>query len=152
MDIARALLDRVNTSMRLTNSLAESVDDTTLRSHLPDGVRSNTVGEQFWCINGARESYARALKMGKWSGFTNTLASEAVQSAVLVREALSKSQSLVLQTWQELDDRVGEFDRASLMIRLVEHEASHHGQLIRFWYALGIAFPREFALRYSLDS
>ena len=37
------------------------------------GARSNTIGSQFWCVIGARESYGAAIESGVWRGFSCSL-------------------------------------------------------------------------------
>jgi len=149
-DVLQPLVERLQICMRLTNSLAEVTNGEMLLSSLP-GLRSNTIGQQFWCVNGARESYSSALLAGKWGGFGNKLSEEALGSHAAVLAALRESQSLVVQTCEQLGERLLDPSRLSLVARLLEHEASHHGQLIRYWYGLNIGFPKEFATRYSLD-
>lgn len=39
----------------------------------------------------------------------------------------------------------------NILITLLEHEAQHHGQLIRYFYANGISLSPEFAKRYALE-
>jgi spore coat protein CotF len=40
--------------------------------------------------------------------------------------------------------------RQAILLDLIEHEAQHHGQLIRYFYANGMTFPEAFAKRYAL--
>ncbi|MGL5010629.1 MAG: hypothetical protein ACRC6I_12165, partial [Paracoccaceae bacterium] len=68
----RMLLSRVGTAMDLTNALAHDLTAEALACR-NGAARSNTIGNQFWCIVGARESYGRAFDAGAWQGFSCSL-------------------------------------------------------------------------------
>ena len=70
-DVVRASAER---SFDLYAELAATLTREQLGSHLSN-VRSNTVGEQLWCVVGARESYSRGIRAGKWAGFACSLTS-----------------------------------------------------------------------------
>lgn len=141
------LKDRLSRSLLLTDALANAVDDTLLACHLGDAP-SNSIGDQFWCIVGARESYARAIAASGWQGFSCSLGTAESEQASAVRAALERSRGTVLDTVSQSDMTD---DRVALILTLLEHEAQHHGQLIRYFYANGIAFPAEFARWYALS-
>lgn len=140
------LLPKLAVAFELTNALAEnlSADDLTKRN---GAARSNTIGAQFWCVVGARESYARALQAGAWQGFACSL--NDIASPRTVRDALSVSGRAALEGAEALQPLNAA--RESIVIDLMQHEAQHHGQLIRYFYANGLAFPHAFAQRYALD-
>lgn len=133
-------------AFELTAELAATLDSQRLQAR-NGAARSNSVGAQFWCIVGARESYARAIEAGAWAGFACSL--QEPHSPESVADALAGS-SAALQT---VLDRLGELSEAQedLLLRLLEHECQHHGQLIRYFYANGFPFPAAFAKRYSLS-
>ncbi|MGL4239244.1 hypothetical protein [Tabrizicola sp.] len=139
-------LTRVTTAVDLTNALADGLSRDAL-GRRNGTAPSNTIGGQFWCIVGARESYARAFDHGEWQGFscslTDTGSPEAVQAAL----AASRDQitDRIRIASQALDDA-----REAVLIDLLEHEVQHHGQLIRYFYANGLPFPPDFARRYAL--
>ena len=149
-DIHQAVAERIQKAIRLTHSLAESAPYEVFGRTMPGGT-SNTVGEQFWCINGARESYAKSLENGRWSGFSNSLDRTLTVQKPAVLTALQNSEALFFSVFNKLG-RTATSDSKyfEILISLIEHEASHHGQLMRFWFALKQPFPREFALRYAL--
>lgn len=140
------LTARLTDAMKLTEGLVESISDASLELH-NGNAPSNTIGGQFWCVVGARESYARAIAAGKWSGFSCSLGSNDTKRRDKVRAALERSRTEVLDTiarHEPTDDRV------AIAIDVLEHEALHQGQLIRYFYANRIAFPEGFAQKYAL--
>jgi len=137
---------RLAQALALTDSLVDALDDAALEKHCGD-ARSNNIGSQFWCLVGARESYARAIKTGKWSGFSCSLEGAETKRAAAMREAMQKAGQDLFESIQGVEP---DTDRLNLLFDLLEHEAQHHGQLIRYFYANDIEFPTEFADRYSL--
>ena len=105
------------------------------------------MGAQLWCVVGARESYARAIAAGEWVGFSCSLTSPGDPAEVA--EALNRSQAAVTDVLASLDTYSPAQDR--LLLDLLEHEAQHHGQLIRFLYALDLPIPASWKARYALD-
>ena len=146
MSRSDAIRDSFERSFGLYRDLLGVVDATALGSSLP-GLRSNTMGEQLWCVVGARESYARAITAGEWVGFSCSLASPG--DPVEVADALTRSRAAVTDVLASLDTFTPAKDR--LVLDLLEHEAQHHGQLIRFMYALELPIPASWKGRYALD-
>lgn len=143
MDVLKTRLAK---TLDLTNALAEGLSADALKSH-NGKAPSNPIGGQFWCLVGARESYARAFEAGRWRGFSCSLAEPDAPAAV--QAALAASRDLVLE---RLAAAQGDLDEArqGILIDLIEHEAQHHGQLIRYFYANNLPFPPTFASRYAL--
>ena len=133
-------------SFGLYRDLLAVLDEVVLSTKLP-GLPSNTVGGQLWCVVGARESYARAVSAGKWAGFTCSLEDPA--DPAKVAEALARSEVAVSEAIGRLDESTAAQDR--LVLDLLEHEAQHHGQLIRYLYALKLDVPASWKARYALD-
>lgn len=107
---------------------------------------SNTIGAQLWCVVGARESYSRAIKAGEWSGFTCSLVDPG--SKTEVQAALGRSEADVSEALADVALRT---DAASgLILDLLEHEAAHQGQLIRYLYGLKLPIPPSWKERYAL--
>ncbi len=126
--------------------LIDTLGPEQLRSRLP-GVRSSPISNHFWCVVGARESYVRAARAGSWQGFACSLHDDEDPDAV--RAALERSAAEVAEWLGELapDD-----ERAwTLCLQLLEHESQHHGQLIRYFYALPLAIPASWAEKYALE-
>jgi hypothetical protein len=133
-------------SFGLYRDLLAVLDEDRLQSSLP-GLRSNTIGAQLWCVIGARESYARAIAAGEWAGFSCSL--DAPGDPARVAAALGSSGSAVTQALRQLADITEAQER--LVLDLLEHEAQHHGQLIRYLYALEVEIPASWRARYALD-
>lgn len=145
MPITHIIADSLDRSFTLYRDLIESLDETTLSSKLPQ-LPSNTLGLQLWCVVGARESYSRAIQANQWSGFTCSL--ETVSVKTPVAEALARSAQAVSDALKSIETYTDVQNR--LIIDLLEHEAAHHGQLIRYLYALKLAIPASWKSRYAL--
>jgi len=62
------LKEKLERSFKLYDDLIEFLSEDTLAKRLP-GLPSNELGQQLWCVVGARNSYLKALKAGEWKGF-----------------------------------------------------------------------------------
>lgn len=133
-------------SFKLYDDLAQSLDESTLSSKLPN-LPSNTIGLQLWCVVGARESYSQAIAADKWSGFSCSLQKPHDKEDVLT--ALSNSRKVVLEVLVDVDN-YSEVQN-QLVMDLLEHECQHHGQLIRYIYALKLDIPESWKTRYALS-
>jgi hypothetical protein len=146
MTLATAVEESFERSFALYRDLMRALDATTLGSRIT-GVRSNSVGSQLWCVVGARESYSRAIAAGAWSGFTCSLEDTGDPRAVTA--SLESSEAKVREALRGLG---GASDaQARLFLDLLEHEAAHQGQLIRYLYALDLTIPNSWRNRYALD-
>lgn len=128
-----------------------------LLSHFPDGtlekklanLPSNTIGQQLWCVIGARHSYIKAAQAGKWDGFECPLAWDKTVIVEEVRNALvstAKNVSTFLSSASELSEA-----QVGFLFSLLEHEAQHHGQLARYMYGLKLGVPQSWKDRYHFD-
>lgn len=140
------LQQRLAQATELTNSLAAHLSSEQLKSH-NGGSPSNSIGAQFWCVVGARESYARAFEAGAWQGFSCSLTEPEVPASV--QAALAASQT-GLQALLDAAAQPWDAARQRILFDLLEHEAQHQGQLIRYFYANSIPFPPDFAKRFAL--
>lgn len=145
MPLAQSINASFNRSFGLYSDLIESVDDATLNSKLPQ-LPSNTLGLQLWCVVGARESFSKAIKADQWSGFSCSLDTTSVKAPV--SEALRRSAEVVSDVLKGIDSYSEVQNR--LIVDLLEHEAAHHGQLIRYLYALKLAIPESWKSKYGL--
>jgi len=132
-------------SFTMYEDLIGTLDETALLSELPN-LPSNTIGLQLWCVVGARESYTRAIRANEWTGFACSL--ESVSHRDVVAEALSSSA-------QGISSLLGSIDaftdvQSRMILDLLEHEAAHQGQLIRYLFALRLPIPDSWRSRYSL--
>jgi hypothetical protein len=144
----KLLYERLNTSFDLYNELAAHLDESSLGSKLA-ALPSNTIGEQLWCVVGARESYTRGIQKGQWDGFRCSLAKEAIGKKKDVTDALAKSALMAQKILSENESLSTEQEK--LAFDLLEHEVQHQGQLIRYLYGLKLGIPAGLKERYHLD-
>lgn len=141
MDI---LIKNVKRAFELTRDLVGNLSDEQLGKKL-EHLPSNPIGDQFWCIISARESYLEAMKNEKWTGFTCSL--EHTRSSAAIDECLNKSEKNMIDF---LDQNDLSETQLSFLFDLHEHEIQHHGQLIRYIYANRIPFPKSWNSRYTV--
>lgn len=132
---------RIIRACQLTYDLADKLDREAYSLKLK-GLPSNTIGQQLWCIVGARESYIKAIKAGSWQGFACSL-KDLTKESILT--ALNESLESLTSVEDKLDD-----NQLTLMFDLLEHEIQHHGQLIRYMYGNKIDFPQSWHKRYTV--
>lgn len=138
------IINRVRKAFALTADFYSFITEASLSLAIPNAP-SNKIGEQAWCIVGARESYLAALKNGAWSGFTCSLLD-------------CSDRSLILNKLEQTATQLEEIVRSSavkelnidLLLDLLEHEVQHHGQLIRYAYANRLSFPHSWEDRYTV--
>jgi len=140
------VISRLTNAMLLTEGLADSLDEPALELH-NGNAPSNTIGGQFWCVVGARESYARAIEAGAWSGFSCSLCAADALRCDKVRASLARARLEVLDAIARHEPTDA---RVAIALEVLEHEAMHHGQLIRYFYANALVFPELFAHKYAL--
>jgi len=144
---AAIICERFLESFELYDDLAREVPEASLAMKLP-GIASNTLGAQLWCVVGARESFAGAIRSGAWTGFSCSLTADETRQREAVTAALSRSAEQVLVAIDDVD--ADDDDRLRFVLRLLEHEAAHQGQLIRYLYGLQLPIPARWKERYAL--
>lgn len=147
--IIKQISDRLHRSQVLYTSLVETMDEKYLAQKLPK-LPSNTVGQQLWCVIGARNSYLKAAQAGKWSGFSCPLSWE---DTVSKKQVLAQLES----TFDQISDFISSLELSaeneiSFLLDLLEHEVQHQGQLIRYMYGLKLQIPEQWKKRYSLGA
>jgi len=147
MATATIIRERFLESFELYDDLAREVPESSLALKLP-GIASNALGSQLWCVVGARESFAGAIRSGAWPGFSCSLTAAETREREAVAAALSRSAEHVLAAIDDVD--TGDDDRVRFVLRLLEHEAAHQGQLIRYLYGLQLPIPARWKERYAL--
>lgn len=146
MSLGAEIVKSFDRSFSLYDDLLEAIEESILGSRLP-GVPSNTIGLQLWCVVGARESFGRAITANEWSGFSCSL--EATTSKESVGSALRRSAESVSDVLKNIDTYTSVQNR--LILDLLEHEAAHHGQLIRYIYGLDLPIPDSWKSKYALE-
>lgn len=134
---------RVIQAFQLTLDLAKQTNSKNLKSKLPN-LKSNKIGEQFWCIIGARESYLNAIKNGEWKGFSCSVNDSFSPEEIIAK--LSQTQ----QNFESLLQKELSETQTNFVLDILTHEVQHHGQLIRYCYALGIDFPKSWNQKYTV--
>ncbi|MEB1808886.1 MAG: hypothetical protein LPK26_16630 [Bacillaceae bacterium] len=138
------LKQRVLQAMNLTDDFYNHINDGCITLRILD-VPSNTIGEQAYCIIGARESYLKSLKIGHWVGFDCSLNDS--KDKTLINSILEETHANIERFLRETSiDQMN----TSLLFDLLEHEVQHHGQLIRYAYANKIDFPKSWNIRYTV--
>lgn len=138
------LISRLDRAFKLTFDLYASLNEPTLQSKLKN-LPSNTLGEQVWCIIGARESYFNAIENKSWIGFSCSLKDASSKQGVEDKLQSSYDQIQTLKQKTLTDPKELKF-----LFDLLEHEIQHHGQLIRYIYGNKLVFPDSWKKRYSL--
>lgn len=128
-------------AMPLFDDLVGLLDDDALTADLP--VPSNTIWDQLWCVVGARESYARAISSGEWSGFSCSLTANDRGSKPRVASALQCSREMLAKVGEAHPD-------SPFILDVLLHETQHQGQLIRYVYGLSLPFPQSWQDRWNL--
>lgn len=144
-DIIRMSFQR---AINLYDELITELPEAALTMKLP-GIPSNAIGDQLWCVVGARESFARAIQAGTWSGFSCSLNSDESRQKAAIQAALSSSADAILSVLDDLESY--DDDRNRFVADLLEHEVAHQGQLIRYLYGLKLPIPARWKARYALD-
>ena len=90
MNVTDVLARRFDRAGQLYLDLVDALDSLgsgQLGARLAD-VPSDRIGDQLWCVLGARESYPRAARAGSWQGFTSPVDRDQVTDAGVLRAAL----------------------------------------------------------------
>ena len=138
-------IKRLVNTFTLTNDLLSSIYDEQLKLKL-ENLPSNTIGQQAWCIVGARESYFMAIQLGEWQGFSCSYSD--TNSKPLLLEKLNNTSNSITKFIKE---NKNQGINKSFVFDILEHEIQHHGQLIRFFYGNKIPFPQSWKDHYSLN-
>jgi hypothetical protein len=139
------LIEKLQRAFTLYDDLLEFLPEECLGKKL-GALPSITIGHQLWCVVGARHSYLKALRAGSWQGFECPLKGTDTTSSSRVADALRQSANEMLAFLEK-----SELAAEGLVIDLLEHEAQHQGQLIRYMYGLRLGVPKSWKLRYNLD-
>jgi hypothetical protein len=115
--------------------LVDQLDDAAIDERI-DAPKHKSLKEHLWCVVGARESYAKAIRAGRWSGFACSMTAFSRDD---LAGKLESSSAEVLAAIDGVDDWTPE--REGLLLTLAEHEVMHEGQIIRHMYGMGRTLP-----------
>lgn len=138
------LVKKITRAFNLTSDLVASLSDEHFSLTLSE-LPSNSIGQQLWCLIGARESYLKAIQNSKWSGFSCSLKNTTAQ--VEIMNCLNES---FKNTLAFLKENILSELQLDFLLDLLEHEIQHHGQLIRYIYGNKLSFPKSWHERYTV--
>jgi len=143
----KQLLKRLQRTNKLFIDFIDFLPEEKLTSKLAT-LPSNTIGQQLWCVVGARNSYVKAAIAGKWEGFECPLAWEKTTRTYEVKKELNNTQNKLEDFLNQTENL--NIDQQNFLIDLLEHEVQHHGQLVRYLYGLKLGIPQSWKDRYNL--
>lgn len=138
------VINDLKRAFTLTTDLIQHLPEEALGQKLGE-LPSNTIGEQLWCMIGARESYLQAVYDNEWSDFTCSLSD--TRSKMEILHALENSDNAWLAY---LDEHELNETQVAFLMDLLTHELQHHGQLIRYVYGDRLTFPASWHDRYTV--
>ncbi len=137
-----------------TYDLLDALQSEDLPKRLPF-PESQSVYYQFWCMLGTTESFARLIEAGTWQGWNSSLPFEPAGVALATIKGHLQQSDEALFAALHLHDLTQSYGRGAPpvrhFLRLIEHEAHHHGQLINFIYALNLPIPQSWADEWALS-
>ncbi|MBM7613917.1 DinB family protein [Alkaliphilus hydrothermalis] len=139
-----SIKNHLHKAFNLTRDLVRDLPTDALKLKLKD-LPSNTIGEQLWCIIGARESYLKAIMNEGWVGFNCSLKDTSSKDEILLCLDQTGGESLDYLNSHRLNEV-----QVDLLLALLEHEIQHHGQLIRYVYGNKLSFPKSWKQRYTV--
>lgn len=149
--LAEIFVARLAHNMEMTGELAEHFSEVSYRACAYSGDEDSELSKQFWCIIGARNSYSKAIKEGSWQGFDCPIKRTEARIKSTTLAQLLRSKDTVLNTVYACANNAEQFLAAAPQIlRILEHEISHHGHIIRYAKALNIDFPSDFSQHYQI--
>lgn len=125
------LIDRINAFGDIIPQISAQEIDVIL-----DVPKDKSISQHLWCVVGARESYARAISVGEWQGFSCSLQSLGIAD---FEQALQSSGDALVAAIHAVEDWNERRDQ--LLLAVAEHEVMHEGQLIRHVYGMGKELP-----------
>ncbi len=129
------LVRNLEQRFRSYSDLIESVDDTTLCERLAT-PKNKSLAEHLWCVVGARESFAKAIRSGAWSGFGCSVDKQDRDAFAEKLESSARAMSEAIASVDAWTDARNEF-----LVSISEHEVMHEGQIIRHMYGLEKSLP-----------
>jgi uncharacterized damage-inducible protein DinB len=135
MTLRETMIRNLRTHFDAYAALIAQVRGDELKERL-DAPKHKSLGEHLWCVIGSRESYARAITAGKWSGFSCSMQQFSHDDFAA---KLASSASTVIETLEQTGDWTPERDE--LLLQLTEHEVMHEGQIIRHMYGMQRTLP-----------
>eukprot|EP00439_Symbiodinium_sp_Y106_P088970 s1_g1506.t1 len=116
------IIENLKARFAAYDELVADLDDVALDARI-DVPKHKSLKEHLWCVVGARESYATALKAGEWQGFNCSMTAF---SASDFKSALKASAQAVVDAVGDKSAWTAAHD--DLLATLAEHEVMHEGK------------------------
>lgn len=143
-DLTTSLLAHWQQLRGMTYDLLTSLQNEELSLQL-GFERSQTLGYQFWCMLGAQESWISLIETGQWLGFSCSVNSIREGNPIAnFKRQMQLADEALFQAMQNANLTATFANGTTPLthyLKLVEHEAHHHGQLINFIYAFDLPIP-----------
>ena len=137
--------DHLQVLFDLTTDLANAMDEVQYDEKLST-LPSNTLGGQLWCLVGTRESQLAVLKLEQEFSFSCSVSD--AKNKLQIMQALFHSSADIL-VWLDRQEELQDSQLKGLL-EIIEHEAQHHGQLIRYVYGNKWVFPESWKKYYTV--
>ena len=96
-----AVVGHLTAIFDMHQDLAKTLPDEAFSQKL--SVPSNTIGAQFWCLIGTRESFARAFDAGAWAGWNCSMAGEDTSDKQKVADKLRQAAQQLQDTLSDVE-------------------------------------------------
>lgn len=152
VDLAGIFLKRWQGIRAMTYDCIDMLRPSDLGLRLPF-PESQSIGDQFWCMLGAQESYLKEFEAGAWQGFSSSMATldQPTPDAIkfLMQRADAKMEALMRTTdlFSRLANGMMRYELVQLML---EHEMHHQGQLINLMFCHHLAIPPSWHNKWAL--
>lgn len=145
--MTNAVVDHLGSAVTMWNELMEGLGDGCLDLRL-GGLRSNTIGQQLWCLGGCRESNLAALREDRPFSWRCSYDGTTSDHEPLVAYVTGQGAAVLafLAANPDLSPT-----RAKLALGLLAHEFQHQGQMIRYLYGNGLAIPASWRSYWALE-
>jgi uncharacterized damage-inducible protein DinB len=153
MNLNRELIEQWQQLRSMLYDFLTVIQDNDLKKKLPF-ERSQSLANQFYCIQGTAETFVKYIQTGEWPGWKWSFTSEEEINLETLTDKLKVSERDIIKTLEQSKLLEGYEDSnktpLSVYMTLVEHESHHQGQLINFIYALDLPIPKSWEDKWAL--
>lgn len=114
--------------------------------------KSQTLGNQFFCMTGTQETFIEYIKTGVWTNWICSLIDRNTPKLADIKSSMKAADTALTKLLNSTDllKPIGNGTPLSRYLILVEHESHHQGQLINFIYAHHLPIPQSWADKWDL--